>query len=73
MSASISAVKLRAAREAVGISRELAAVKAACSYRSLQDYERGTGVPPTRVLVALVDLYGVAVEDLLDRDVPVAR
>ena len=68
MSALISSERLRAAREAAGIRRELAAVKVNRSFRSIVAYENGTATPSSRVLVDLAALYGVAVEDFVNRD-----
>jgi transcriptional regulator with XRE-family HTH domain len=66
MSACISPARLRAARESVGLSRERAAIAVGRSWRSISNYESGRGVPSAPVLIALAELYGVAVEDLLD-------
>jgi transcriptional regulator with XRE-family HTH domain len=64
--ASLSPARLRAAREAAGLSRERAAIAVDRSYRSICNYEDGRGVPSARTLIALAEVYGVAVEDLVD-------
>jgi transcriptional regulator with XRE-family HTH domain len=62
----ISPTRLRAAREAAGLSRERAAVAIGRSYRSICQYEDGYNRPPANVLLALAEVYGVSVEDLTD-------
>jgi transcriptional regulator with XRE-family HTH domain len=64
--ATISPSRLRAAREAVGLSRERAAIAVDRSYRSICNYEDGQCVPSASVLVALAEVYGVTVEDLTE-------
>jgi transcriptional regulator with XRE-family HTH domain len=57
---------------ASGLSRERVAVAIDRSWRSIYSYENGSSTPSAGVLVALAELYGVAVDDLLDRDEAVA-
>jgi transcriptional regulator with XRE-family HTH domain len=61
----VSPERLRAAREAAGLRRELAAVECDRSFRSIVSYENGTASPSAGVLVTLARLYGVSVESLL--------
>jgi transcriptional regulator with XRE-family HTH domain len=68
VSASISPRRLRAAREAAGLRRERSAVESDRSFRSIVAYENGTATPSAGTLITLAQLYGVAVEDLLDDD-----
>jgi transcriptional regulator with XRE-family HTH domain len=65
MPVSVSPSRLRAARERASISREFAAIKTKRSYWTISAYERGVATPPARVLVALSQLYGCSVKDLL--------
>jgi transcriptional regulator with XRE-family HTH domain len=62
----ISPARLRSAREAAGLSRERAAIAVGRSYRSICQYEDSWSRPPIDVLLALAELYDVAVEDLTD-------
>lgn len=66
----VDPAKLRAAREARGLSREVAATSIGRTYPSIQSYENGVNVPPGNVLMALARLYGVAAEDLCRDDAP---
>ena len=66
----IDPAKLRAARKARGLSREVAATSIGRTYPSIQSYENGVNVPPGNVLIALAALYGVAVGDLCRHDAP---
>jgi transcriptional regulator with XRE-family HTH domain len=66
--ATISPARLRAAREAVGLTRESAAIAVNRSYRSICNYEDGRGRPSLRILIALAEVYGVAVDALVDAE-----
>jgi transcriptional regulator with XRE-family HTH domain len=66
--ASISPARLRAAREAAGLSRERVAIAIGRSWRSICNYEGGHAAPSAHSLLALAELYGVAVDDLLDHE-----
>jgi transcriptional regulator with XRE-family HTH domain len=66
MPATLSPARLRAAREAAGLSRERAAIAVDRSYRSICNYEDGAGVPSARTLIALAEVYGVTVEELVE-------
>jgi DNA-binding XRE family transcriptional regulator len=66
MPASVSPARLRAAREAAGLSRERVAVEVDRSWRAIYSYEDGTNTPPVPVLVRLCELYRVKVDDVLD-------
>jgi transcriptional regulator with XRE-family HTH domain len=64
MSATVSGPRLRAARQAAGLRLEKVAVEIGRSYNTVRQYESGVQRPPSNVLVALAELYGVSVEDL---------
>ena len=66
----IDKTRLRAARRAAGRTREEAALWVGKSSRTIDAYESGQAVPPGNVLVALANLYRVAVEDLCSERTP---
>jgi len=68
--ATVDPNRLRARREAAGLTREQTATALAKSFKAIEAYERGANVPPGNVLVAMAQLYGVTVEDLCRDDAP---
>jgi predicted transcriptional regulator len=62
----ISGVRLEQARQRAGFSREQSAVEVGRSYHSIKSYELGCNQPPVSVLLALVDLYGITVDELVE-------
>jgi len=66
----IDKTRLRAAREQRGLTREIVALSIGKTYRTIAAYESGQAVPPGNVLVALANLYRVAVEDLCSERTP---
>lgn len=73
MARRFSGRRLREHRERAGLRREHLAVAINRSARMVDAYEAGDGVPPTPVVAALADTFGVAVDDLFEEDVlPVA-
>jgi transcriptional regulator with XRE-family HTH domain len=68
MSQRFSGSRLRAAREAAGLSRERVALDIGRSYESVASYELGRVTPPLEVLGTLAALYGVQTADLLDAE-----
>jgi len=50
----------------VGLRAEKVALEIGRSWYSIKEYEHGRVVPSTSVLIALADLYGCAVDDLLE-------
>jgi transcriptional regulator with XRE-family HTH domain len=64
-------VRLRAARENAGLSREVVAVSTHKAFSTIVQYERTTLraiEPPARVLMRLAELYGCALEDFFDEE-----
>jgi DNA-binding XRE family transcriptional regulator len=62
----ISPAKLRAARVAAGLKREQVALAVDRSWRAIAQYETGDVVPPMPVALAMVDLYGITLDDLIE-------
>jgi putative transcriptional regulator len=60
----IDGLKLRTARESLGLRRETVAESVGISHSSVIAYERGMATPSVRVLLALAGLYHVTVEEL---------
>ena len=61
---SVDPAKLLAARLRAGFTREEVAVAIGAAYGSIAAYEAGKIVPHSPKLLALADLYSVAVEEL---------
>jgi transcriptional regulator with XRE-family HTH domain len=60
--------KLRAARTAAGLSRELLAIGAGVSASAVTRYETGHGVPGRDTLLRLAAALAVPIDDLVDPD-----
>ena len=67
MPSSLSPARIRAAREAAGLSRERAALAVDRSYHAIVQYESGQTNPSSAILLALAETYGVKVEDLTEK------
>lgn len=59
------AQRLRQLRSAAGYSQELLADRLGVSRQAVSKWETGTAEPSTANLLALADLYGVTVDELL--------
>lgn len=49
-----------------GMRAETVALEIGRSWYSVEGYERGRIIPSTQILINLADLYGCAVDDLLE-------
>lgn len=58
----------RQRRLSAGLRPESVALSIGRSWYSVREYETGRVIPSTPVLLALADLYGCAVDDLLVND-----
>lgn len=61
-----SGAHARNQRERAGMRPESVALEIGRSWYSIAEYERGRVTPSTDALIALADLYGCAVDDLLE-------
>lgn len=66
MSQRFSGVRLRAARESQGQSREWLALQVRRSHNSIVQYELDRADPPVEVIVAAADALGCDVGDLFE-------
>ena len=60
--------KMRAAREAADLRREVVAIRIGKSFHTIVAYESGHAMPPGDVLITLARLYGVPAESLCAGD-----
>ncbi|MEU8519075.1 helix-turn-helix transcriptional regulator [Streptomyces sp. NPDC048577] len=68
MARHFSGLRLRASRQAAGISIEHLAVAIGRSAYSILEYQRGRVTPPVDVLFAIADALGCDVTELLDEE-----
>jgi DNA-binding XRE family transcriptional regulator len=65
--------RLRGHRNGTGLTRAQVAAHIGRTEAAYKSYEAGTAEPPARMLAALAELFGVAIDDLYQqRDDPVA-
>ena len=57
-------------REKSGLSQKQVAEKVGVVVRAYQRYEHGDRYPQLPTLIALADLFGVSLDDLVGREVP---
>lgn len=72
MARRFSPSRLREHREARGLRREHIAIAIGRGARMVEMYEAGGVVPPTAIVTALADTFGVAVDDLFEDEAAVA-
>lgn len=68
MARSFSGQRLRETRKAAGVSVEQLALSIGRTSYSIHEYELGRITPPTNILLAIADIIGSSVDDLLTED-----